>query len=174
MITANSRYVSLITQDALALVLAGGKGSRLFELTQHKAKPALHFGGKYRVIDFQLSNCVNSGIKQIAVMTQYKAHSISSHLDNVWGHLNQDLGGFVELLPASQHANNWYKGTADALYQNIAYIRKHGPKYVVVLAGDHVYKMDYGDMLVQHVKSGADTTVSCIEVPIKRPLAPLV
>jgi glucose-1-phosphate adenylyltransferase len=152
----------------VALILAGGKGSRLFELTEHQAKPALHFGSKLRVIDFPLSNCVNSGIKQIGVMTQYKAHSLIRHLARGWGHLNRDLGEFVELLPASQqHSASWYEGTADALYQNIEFIREHAPKYVLVLSGDHVYKMDYGDMLVQHVESGADMTVSCIEVPIE-------
>jgi glucose-1-phosphate adenylyltransferase len=168
MVTSHSRYVSQITRDSLALILAGGKGRRLFELTGHQAKPALHFGGKFRLIDFPLSNCVNSGIKQIGVMTQYKAHSLIRHLARGWGHLNRDLGEFVELLPASQqHSDSWYEGTADALYQNIEFIREHAPKYVVVLAGDHVYKMDYGDMLVQHVESGAEMTVSCIEVQIE-------
>lgn len=168
MVTSNSRYVSQITRDTLALILAGGKGSRLFELTQSQAKPALPFGGKFRVIDFPLSNCVNSGIKQIGVMTQYKAYSLIRHLARGWGHLNRDLGEFVELLPASQqNSTSWYDGTADALYQNIEFIRENAPKYVMVLAGDHVYKMDYGDMLVQHVQSGADMTVSCIEVPIE-------
>jgi glucose-1-phosphate adenylyltransferase len=168
MVSSNSRYVSQITRDTLALILAGGKGSRLFELTQSQAKPALHFGGIFRVIDFPLSNCVNSGIKQIGVMTQYKSHSLIRHLARGWGHLNRDLGEFVELLPASQHnIASSYEGTADALYQNIEFIREHAPKYVMVLAGDHVYKMDYGDILVQHVESGADMTVSCIEVPIE-------
>lgn len=168
MVSSSTRYVSQITRDTLALILAGGKGSRLFELTQSQAKPALHFGGKFRVIDFPLSNCVNSGIKKIGVMTQYKAYSLIRHLARGWGHLNRDLGEFVELLPASQQNSEcWYEGTADALYQNIEFIREHAPKYVMVLAGDHVYKMDYGDMLVQHVESGADMTVSCIEVPIQ-------
>ena len=168
MIPSTSRYVSQLTRDTLALILAGGKGSRLYELTQSRAKPALHFGGKFRVIDFPLSNCVNSGIRQIGVMTQYKAFSLIRHLARGWGHLNRDLGEFVELLPASQqHSSSWYEGTADALYQNIEFIREHGPKYVVVLAGDHIYKMDYCDMLVEHAQSGADMTVSCIEVPIQ-------
>lgn len=168
MIHSNSRYVSQITRDTLALILAGGKGSRLCELTQYQAKPAIHFGGKFRVIDFPLSNCINSGIRQIGVMTQYKAYSLIRHLSRGWGHLNRDLGEYVELLPASQqYSSSWYEGTADALYQNIEFIREHAPKYVVVLAGDHVYKMDYGDMLVQHVESGADMTVSCIEMPVK-------
>jgi glucose-1-phosphate adenylyltransferase len=167
MIHSNSRYVSQITRDTLALILAGGKGSRLCELTQYQAKPAIHFGGKFRVIDFPLSNCINSGIRQIGVMTQYKAYSLIRHLSRGWGHLNRDLGEYVELLPASQqYSPSWYEGTADALYQNIEFIREHSPKYVVVLAGDHIYKMDYGDMLVQHVESGADMTISCIEMPV--------
>jgi glucose-1-phosphate adenylyltransferase len=168
MISSNSRYVSQITRDTLALILAGGKGSRLCELTQYQAKPAIHFGGKFRVIDFPLSNCINSGIRQIGVMTQYKAYSLIRHLSRGWGHLNRDLGEYVELLPASQqYSPSWYEGTADALYQNIEFIREHAPKYVVVLAGDHIYKMDYGDMLVQHVESGADMTISCIEMPVR-------
>jgi glucose-1-phosphate adenylyltransferase len=168
MISSNTRYVSQITRDTLALILAGGKGSRLCELTQYQAKPAIHFGGKFRVIDFPLSNCINSGIRQIGVMTQYKAYSLIRHLSQCWGHLNRDLGEYVELLPASQqYSSSWYEGTADALYQNIEFIREHAPKYVVVLAGDHIYKMDYGDMLVQHVESGADMTVSCIEMSVR-------
>jgi glucose-1-phosphate adenylyltransferase len=167
MIYSNTRYVSQLTRDTLALILAGGKGSRLCELTQYQAKPAIHFGGKFRVIDFPLSNCINSGIRQIGVMTQYKAYSLIRHLSRGWGHLNRDLGEYVELLPASQqYSSSWYEGTADALYQNIEFIREHAPKYVVVLAGDHIYKMDYGDMLVQHVESKADMTVSCIEMPV--------
>lgn len=168
MVSSNSRYVSNLTRDTLALILAGGKGSRLCELTQNQAKPAVHFGGKFKVIDFPLSNCVNSGLRKIGVMTQYKAYSLLQHLSRGWGHLNRELGEFVELLPASQqYSSNWYEGTADALYQNIEFIREHAPKYVVVLAGDHVYKMDYGDMLVQHAESGADMTISCIEMPIE-------
>ncbi|GAC17262.1 glucose-1-phosphate adenylyltransferase [Paraglaciecola arctica] len=168
MVSSNSRYVSNLTRDTLALILAGGKGSRLCELTQNQAKPAVHFGGKFKVIDFPLSNCVNSGLRKIGVMTQYKAFSLIQHLSQGWGHLNRELGEFVELLPASQqYSSNWYEGTADALYQNIEFIREHAPKYVVVLAGDHIYKMDYGDMLVQHAESGADMTISCIEMPIE-------
>jgi glucose-1-phosphate adenylyltransferase len=167
MVASTSRYFSQLTKDSLALILAGGRGSRLCELTDSRAKPALHFGGKFRLIDFPLSNCVNSGIRQIGVITQYKAHSLLRHLTRGWGHLNREFGEFVELLPASQQcSSNWYQGTADALYQNIEFIREHCPKYVVVLGGDHIYKMDYGDMLAQHVESGADLTVSCIEVPI--------
>jgi glucose-1-phosphate adenylyltransferase len=168
MVYSNSRYVSQLTRNTLALVLAGGKGSRLCELTQNKAKPVIDFGGNFKVIDFPLSNCVNSGLRKIGVMTQYKAYSLIRHLSRGWGHLNRDLGEFVELLPASQqYSSSWYEGTADALYQNIEFIREHAPKYVVVLAGDHIYKMDYGDMLVQHAQSGADMTISCIEMPIE-------
>lgn len=168
MVASNSRYVSQLTRDSLALILAGGKGSRLHELTGNQAKPALHFGGKFRVIDFPLSNCINSGIKKIGVVTQYKAYSLIRHLVQGWGHLNRDLGEFVELLPASQQrSTNWYQGTADSLYQNIDFIRENAPKYIVVLAGDHVYKMDYGDMLAHHAQSDADMTISCLELPIE-------
>lgn len=168
MVYSNSRYVSRLTRNTLALILAGGKGSRLCELTQNKAKPVVDFGGKFKVIDFPLSNCVNSGLRKIGVMTQYKGYSLIRHLSRGWSHLNRDFGEFVELLPASQqYSSNWYEGTADALYQNIEFIREHAPKYVIVLAGDHVYKMDYGDMLIQHAQSGADMTVSCIEMPIE-------
>ncbi|MFA3790251.1 glucose-1-phosphate adenylyltransferase [Aliiglaciecola sp. SL4] len=168
MVISNSRYVSHLTRDTLALVLAGGKGTRLCELTQHQAKPAVQFGGKFRIIDFPLSNCINSGIRKIGVLTQYKAYSLLRHLASGWGHLNRELGEYVELLPASQqYSNSWYAGTADALYQNIGFIRENAPKYIVVLSGDHIYKMDYGDMLAQHAKSGADMTISCIEMPIE-------
>jgi glucose-1-phosphate adenylyltransferase len=168
MVISNSRYVSQFTRETLALILAGGKGTRLCELTQSQTKPALHFGGKFRVIDFPLSNCINSGIKQIGVMTQYKAQPLIRHLAAGWGHLNRNLGEFVEVLPGSQQGSDcWYDGTANATYQNIEFIREHAPKYVAVLAGDHVYKMDYADMLARHVESGADMTVSCIEVPIE-------
>jgi glucose-1-phosphate adenylyltransferase len=161
--------VSQLTRDTLALILAGGRGSRLCELTQSQTKPATHFGGKFRVIDFPLSNCVNSGIKQIGVMTQYKAQSLIRHLAYGWGHLNRNLGEFVEVLPGSQlGSDSCYDGTANATYQNIEFIRENSPKYVAVLAGDHIYKMDYADMLAEHVESAADMTVSCIEVPIEQ------
>lgn len=169
MVSSNTRYVSHLTRDTLALILAGGKGTRLYELTQSQTKPASYFGGKFRVIDFPLSNCVNSGIKKIGVMTQYKAQSLIRHLACGWGHLNRNLGEFVEVLPGSQlGSDSCYDGTANATYQNIAFIRENAPKYVAVLAGDHVYKMDYADMLAEHVESGADMTVSCIEVPIEQ------
>ncbi|QIB65196.1 glucose-1-phosphate adenylyltransferase [Kineobactrum salinum] len=164
----NPRYVSLITKNTLALVLAGGRGSRLYELTNWRAKPALYFGGKYRIIDFPLSNCVNSGIRRIGVLTQYKAHSLVRHLVRGWTHFKKELGEFVEILPASQrYSEDWYQGTADAIYQNLDIIRAEMPDYVMVLSGDHVYKMDYGPMLVHHVESGADMTVCCLEVPVE-------
>lgn len=169
MVIATSRYVSHLTRDTLALILAGGRGTRLLDLTQFQTKPAVYFGGKFRVIDFPLSNCVNSGIKKIGVMTQYKAQTLIRHLAYGWGHLNRNLGEFVEVLPGSQQGvNSAYHGTANATYQNIEFIRENASKYVAVLAGDHVYKMDYADMLAEHVESGADMTVSCIEVPIEQ------
>ncbi len=162
------RYVSRLTKDTLALVLAGGRGSRLHELTNWRAKPALYFGGKYRIIDFPLSNCINSGIRRIGVLTQYKAHSLVRHLVAGWSHFKKELGEFVEILPASQrYSEDWYLGTADAIYQNLDIIRAEQPKYVMVLSGDHIYKMDYGSMLVAHVESGARMTVSCLEVPVE-------
>ncbi|MDH3694545.1 MAG: glucose-1-phosphate adenylyltransferase, partial [Gammaproteobacteria bacterium] len=155
------------TRQTLALVLAGGRGSRLHELTDWRAKPAVPFGGKFRIIDFPLSNCVNSGIRRIGVFTQYKAHSLVRHLIRGWSQLHGELGEFVEILPASQRAGGeWYQGTADAIYQNLDIIRTHKPTYVVILAGDHVYKMDYGPMLAYHVENNADMTVSCLDVPV--------
>ena len=163
----NPRYVSRITRDTLALVLAGGRGSRLHELTDWRAKPALYFGGKYRIIDFPLSNCVNSGIRSIGVLTQYKAHSLVRHVVRGWSHFKSELGEFVDILPASQrYSESWYQGTADAIYQNLDIIHAVRPKYVLVLSGDHIYKMDYGYMLADHVEKGAQMTVSCLEVPI--------
>ncbi|MDO8861700.1 glucose-1-phosphate adenylyltransferase [Haliea sp. E1-2-M8] len=163
----NPRYVSRLTRDTMALVLAGGRGSRLYELTNWRAKPALYFGGKYRIIDFPLSNCVNSGIRRIGVLTQYKAHSLVRHLVRGWSHFKKELGEYVEILPASQrYSEDWYQGTADAIYQNLDIIRAEMPKYVMILSGDHVYKMDYGPMLVAHVESGAEMTVCCLEVPV--------
>lgn len=163
----NPRYVSRLTRNTLALVLAGGRGSRLYELTNWRAKPALYFGGKYRIIDFPLSNCVNSGIRQIGVLTQYKAYSLIRHLMRGWSHFKKEFGEFVEILPASQRfSDDWYQGTADAVYQNLDIIRAQQPDYVLILSGDHIYKMDYGPMLVEHVESGADMTVCCLEVPV--------
>ncbi|ALS97711.1 glucose-1-phosphate adenylyltransferase [Lacimicrobium alkaliphilum] len=168
MLDNNPRFISRLTRDTYALILAGGKGSRLHELTEWRAKPSVHFGGKFRIIDFPLSNCINSGIKKIGVATQYKAHSLIKHLMRGWSHLNTNMGEFVDVLPASQRTSEaWYEGTADAIFQNLDIIRAQAPKYVLVLSGDHVYKMDYGEMLAYHVESGADMTVSCMEVPIE-------
>ncbi len=163
------RFVSRLTRDTLALIMAGGRGSRLKHLTQWRAKPAVPFGGKFRIIDFPISNCINSGIRRIGVLTQYKAHSLLTHIQQAWGHLRGEFGEFVELLPAQQRiAASWYAGTADAIYQNLDIIRSHRPKYVLILAGDHIYKMDYGEMLAFHVENQADITVGCIEVSLEQ------
>jgi len=164
----STRFVSRLTRDTLALILAGGRGSRLKQLTDWRAKPGVPFGGKFRIIDFPLSNCVNSGIRRVGVLTQYKAHSLIRHIQQGWGFMRGELGEFVELLPASQRTEQgWYTGTADAVYQNIDILRNHGPKYVVILAGDHIYKMDYGDMLAEHVAQNADMTIGCLEVSLE-------
>ena len=161
------RFVSLLTKATLALVLAGGRGTRLMQLTEWRAKPAVPFGGKFRIIDFPLSNCINSGIRRIGVVTQYKAHSLIRHLQRGWSFLHGEFDEAVELLPASQRIEeSWYRGTADAVYQNLDIIRSHKPEFVLVLAGDHIYKMDYGKMLSDHVSSKADVTVGVVEVPI--------
>ena len=163
------RFVSRLTRDTLALIMAGGRGSRLKDLTKWRAKPSVAFGGKFRIIDFPLSNCINSGIRRIGVLTQYKAHSLITHIQRGWGHLRGEFGEFVELLPAQQRIEtSWYAGTADSIYQNLDIIRNHNPEYVLILAGDHIYKMDYGAMLAAHVEKEADVTVGCIEVPLKR------
>jgi glucose-1-phosphate adenylyltransferase len=156
-----------LARDALAYVLAGGRGSRLMELTDKRAKPAVFFGGKTRIIDFALSNAVNSGIRRIAVATQYRAHSLIRHLQRGWNFLRPERNESFDILPASQRLNEnlWYAGTADAVYQNIDIVRSYRPEHIVVLAGDHIYKMDYELMLQQHVNSGADVTVGCLEVP---------
>ena len=162
------RYDRRLTRSTLALILAGGRGSRLRQLTLWRAKPAVPFGGKFRIIDFPLSNCLNSGIRMIGVLTQYKAHSLIQHIQNGWSFLRGEFKEFIELLPAQQRIQaSWYSGTADAVYQNLDIIRTHKPDYVLILAGDHVYKMDYGPMIAQHVDSGADMTVGGIEVPIE-------
>ena len=162
------RFVSRLTRNTLALILAGGRGSRLKHLTQWRAKPAVPFGGKFRIIDFPLSNCINSGIRRISVLTQYKAHSLILHTQRGWGFLRGEFGEFVELLPAQQRIeNSWYAGTADAVYQNLDILRMHDPDYVLILAGDHIYKMDYGAMIARHVESGADMTIGCLEVDLE-------
>lgn len=154
-------------QQTMALVLAGGRGSRLMQLTDTRAKPAVHFGGKFRIIDFALSNCINSGIYRVGVVTQYKSHSLLRHIQAGWSFLRYEMNEFIDLLPAQQRVDevNWYRGTADAVYQNMDIVRDYGPKYVLVLAGDHVYKMDYANLLLDHVRRGNPVTVACIEVP---------
>jgi len=158
---------SHLVRDAFAFVLAGGRGSRLLELTDRRAKPAVHFGGKARIIDFALSNAWNSGIHRIGVATQYKAHSLIRHLQRGWSFLRPERNESFDILPASQRVSEglWYRGTADAVYQNIDILESYGVGYIVVLAGDHVYKMDYGRMLEDHVARGAEVTVGCVEVP---------
>jgi len=157
----------MLVRRTIALVLAGGRGSRLKQLTDRRAKPAVYFGGKFRIIDFSLSNCVNSGIRRIGVITQYKSHSLLRHLQRGWSFLRAELNEMVDLLPAQQRLDDehWYRGTADAIYQNLDIVQSSHPEYIVVLAGDHVYKMDYSLMLQDHVRSGAECTVGCIEVP---------
>jgi glucose-1-phosphate adenylyltransferase len=162
----DKRRISNLTKETYALVLAGGRGSRLFELTDTRAKPATFFGGKFRIIDFPLSNCINSGIRKVGIATQYKSHSLIRHVNRGWGHFKKELGESIEILPASQQkGDGWYLGTADAVFQNIDIIRHELPKYVMILSGDHVYRMDYGPLLAKHVENKADMTVCCIEVP---------
>ncbi len=160
-------YSTPLARSTMAYVLAGGRGSRLLELTERRAKPAVYFGGKSRIIDFALSNALNSGIRRIAVATQYKAHSLIRHLQRGWTFLHPVRNESFDILPASQRVaeDQWYAGTADAVYQNIDIIDGYAPEYLVILAGDHIYKMDYERMLVQHVNEGADVTVACLEVP---------
>jgi len=157
-----------LARRTLALVLAGGRGSRLKQLTDRRAKPAVFFGGKFRIIDFALSNCLNSGVRRICVLTQYKAHSLLRHLQMGWSFLRPEMNEFLDLLPAQQRLDEatWYRGTADAVYQNFDIFRAADPEYFIVLAGDHIYKMDYSHMLQDHVDKGADCTVACVEVPL--------
>ncbi len=163
-----ARMPAAWVRNSMAIVLAGGRGTRLAQLTDWRAKPAVSFGGKYRIIDFALSNCVNSGLRRIGVCTQYKAQSLIGHIQRAWSFLDGRFGEFVELLPAQQRLEPvWYRGTADAVYQNLDLLMRREPQYVVVLAGDHVYKMDYQVMLAEHVESGASATIACIEVPIE-------
>lgn len=157
-----------LPKRTLALVLAGGRGSRLKDLTDRRAKPAVHFGGKFRIIDFALSNCMNSGMRRIGVITQYKSHSLLRHLQRGWSFLRNEMNEFVDLLPAQQRVDEerWYRGTADAIHQNLDIIRNSAPpEYILILAGDHIYKMDYSIMLADHASSGRGVTVGCIEVP---------
>lgn len=163
------RFVSQLTRNTFAMVLAGGRGSRLHELTDWRSKPAVPFGGKFRIIDFTLSNCVNSGVRRVGVATQYKAQSLIRHLQLGWSFLDGRLGEFIEIMPAQQQMDDsqWYQGTADAVFQNLREIRHANPEYVLVLSGDHIYRMDYGRVLAAHAERQADLTVACIEVPLK-------
>jgi glucose-1-phosphate adenylyltransferase len=156
-----------LPRRAVALVLAGGRGSRLKQLTDRRAKPAVYFGGKFRIVDFALSNCLNSGIRRIGVITQYKSHSLLRHLQRGWAFLKSEMNEFVDLLPAQQRVDeeSWYRGTADAVYQNLDILDGYNADYIVVLAGDHIYKMNYAMMLADHVEQGRECTVACIEVP---------
>lgn len=155
-----------LNRKTLTLILAGGEGSRLKNLTRWRAKPAVPFGGKYRIIDFALSNCINSGLRRIGILTQYKSHSLIRHLQRAWSFLKPEIGEFIEIIPAQQRLRQvWYQGTADAIYQNLDIIYRHEPDYLLILGGDHIYSMNYSQMLANHVETGADLTVGCIEVP---------
>ena len=162
------RFVSQLTRNTFAIILAGGRGSRLRQLTDYRTKPAVPFAGKFRIIDFTLSNCVNSGIRKIGVATQYKAHSLIRHIQRGWSFLDGRFDEFIQLLPAQQQIDEtkWYQGTADAVYQNMHFLRRYQPEHILVVAGDHIYKMDYGRMLAAHVRHQADMTVACIDVPL--------
>jgi len=162
------RYVSQLTRNTFAMILAGGRGSRLHQLTDWRSKPAVPFGGKFRIIDFTLSTCVNSGVRRVGVATQYKAQSLIRHLQLGWSFLDGRLGEFIEIMPAQQQMDDshWYQGTADAVFQNLRELRHANPEYVLILSGDHIYRMDYGRVLAAHVERKADLTVTCIEVPL--------
>ena len=157
-----------LARKTIGLVLAGGRGSRLKQLTDRRTKPAVYFGGKFRIIDFALSNCMNSGVRRIGVVTQYKSHSLLRHLQRGWSFLRSEVNEFIDLLPAQQRVdeNSWYRGTADAVFQNYDILHSHSPKYILILAGDHIYKMDYAKLIADHVEQGAPCTVACIGVPL--------
>src|SRR5262245_39063079 len=166
--TRERRSVARRLQNTLAVILAGGRGTRLGPLTAYHSKPALPFGGKFRIIDFTLSNCINSGIRKVAILTQYNAHSLMRHVERAWSFLRLEFGEFIEILPAQERlvTSSWYLGTADAVYQNLDLIREYRPSYVLILAGDHIYKADYASMVAAHVQGRADATVGCFEVPL--------
>jgi glucose-1-phosphate adenylyltransferase len=171
-VSSNHKYdhnVSHLTRNTIALILAGGRGSRLMNMTDWRAKPAVPFGGKFRIIDFPLSNCMNSGIRKIGILTQYKSDSLIRHIQQGWGFLRGEFGEYVDLMPAQQRhdEDSWYKGTTDAIFQNIDILRSRNPEHILVLAGDHIYKMDYGAMLADHVEKKADLTIGCIEVSLQ-------
>lgn len=164
----SDRFISNLTKNTVAVILAGGRGSRLKNLTDWRAKPAVQFGGKFRIIDFPLSNCINSGIRRINVATQYKSQSLIQHIQRGWGFLRGEFNEYVNIIPAQQRVSEeWYKGTADAIYQNIDLMRESGAEYVLILAGDHIYKMDYGKMLATHARTNADMTIACINVSLE-------
>ncbi len=167
--TTEARFVSKLTRNTLALVLAGGRGTRLGALTDWRTKPAVPFGGKYRIIDFTLSNCINSRIRRIAVLTQYKSHSLIQHIQQGWNFLSAEHGEFVDVIPAQQWTNeeSWYQGTADAVFQSLDIIESYNPEYVLILSGDHIYNMDYGEMLGAHVRAGAKFTIACNTASLK-------
>ena len=166
--SASELFIRVLTKNTIDLILAGGRGSRLKDLTNWRAKPAVPFGGKFRIIDFPLSNCINSGVRRIGVVTQYNSHSLMRHIQRGWGFLSGEFNEYVDLLPAQQRAQQqWYKGTADAVFQNLDILRGGGAEYVLILAGDHIYKMDYGRMLATHVHNKADMTVACVNVPLE-------
>ncbi|HYM33858.1 MAG TPA: sugar phosphate nucleotidyltransferase, partial [Steroidobacteraceae bacterium] len=162
-----SPSIAPLVRSAYAVILAGGRGTRLHQLTDWRAKPAVPFGGKHRIIDFALSNCINSGVRRIGVLTQYKAHSLIQHIRRGWSFLDADMQEFIDLLPAQQRIQDqWYQGTADAVFQNLDIINIYSPQYILVLAGDHVYKMDYGVMIAEHAAANVEVSVACIEVPL--------
>src|ERR1700726_3424545 len=165
---SSARIHQRLTRRTIALVPAGGRGSRLKQLTDRRAKPAVFFGGKFRIIDFKLSNCLNSNIRRIRVLTQYKAHSLLRHLQMGWSFLRPEMNGFLDLLPAQQRLDEaaWYRGPADAIFQNFDILRAARPEFFIVLAGDHIYKMDYSNMLADMQARGADCIVACVEVPL--------
>src|SRR6266545_4618257 len=159
--------MSTLLDDSLVIVLAGGAGERLYPLTKDRAKPAVYFGGPYRIIDFSLSNCINSGLRRIFIATQYKSLSLNRHIRMGWGIVSEELGEFVEILPPQKRVSeHWYQGTADAVYQNLYSIMRENPRHLVVLSGDHVYKMDYARMLRLHQERAAAATLATIEVPV--------
>lgn len=165
----HERFVSQLTRNTVAMILAGGRGTRLHQMTDWRAKPAVPFGGKFRIIDFPLSNCINSGIRRIGILTQYKADPLIKHIQQGWGFLRGEFGEFVNIMPAQQTAQggSWYQGTADAIFQSIDMLRSQNSEYVLILAGDHIYKMDYGTMLADHVDQRADLTIGCLEVSLE-------
>ncbi|MCK9608704.1 MAG: glucose-1-phosphate adenylyltransferase [Methylomonas sp.] len=167
--TQTHHNIHKLTRNTIALILAGGRGSRLMNMTDWRAKPAVPFGGKFRIIDFPLSNCVNSGIRKIGILTQYKADSLIRHAQKGWGFMRGEFGEYVDLMPAQQRINetSWYKGTADAVLQNIDILRARKPEHILILAGDHIYKMDYAAMLIDHIEKNAELTIGCLEVSLK-------